>query len=335
MKAIVLPGYNANIIRAMKSLEVKEMPIPRPAGDEVLIRVSGAPCNPSDIAFMRGGYNIRKPLPATMGFECTGTVMETGSSPEAKNLLGKKVSCFGREQDGGTWAEYFLTASENCLENREDLPSHQAAALCINPFTSYALIQLAINCQARAIIQNAASGQIGINIRTLAKKHGLKVINLVRKADQVEKLREEGENYTVDMSDAGFPGKLEALAKGLHATVAFDAVGGDTSGLILNAMPEGSRLVIYGGLSGKPAGQFDPLDIIFKGKVVQGFNLHDWKKDIGKKAFDETSWEIQQMMIDGLLTTRIQGTFSLEEIQQAMEQYIRNMSAGKILFIPR
>jgi hypothetical protein len=39
-------------------------------------------------------------------------------------------------------------------------------------------------------------------------------------------------------------------------------------------------------------------------------------------------------MIGRILATRIQGVFSLEEVQQALEQYIRNMSSGKILFQP-
>jgi hypothetical protein len=39
-------------------------------------------------------------------------------------------------------------------------------------------------------------------------------------------------------------------------------------------------------------------------------------------------------MVRRILLTRIQGVFALEEVQMAMEQYIRNMSSGKILFQP-
>ena len=86
MKAIVLPDYNANIIRAMKSLEVREQKIPQPGPGQALIKVAAAPCNPSDIAFMRGGYNISKPVPVIMGFECSGTVVDTGSDPKASEF---------------------------------------------------------------------------------------------------------------------------------------------------------------------------------------------------------------------------------------------------------
>jgi NADPH:quinone reductase-like Zn-dependent oxidoreductase len=60
MKAIILPAYNSNIIRAMLSLRIEEKDIPKPGSNQVLIKIEAAPCNPSDIAFIRGMYNKRK-----------------------------------------------------------------------------------------------------------------------------------------------------------------------------------------------------------------------------------------------------------------------------------
>ena len=104
--------------------------------------------------------------------------------------------------------------------------------------------------------------------------------------------------------------------------------------MILNAMPNGSELVVYGGLSGKPVGMVLPLDIIFKAKTIRGFNLGDWKTSVGEDFFQKVSEELQELMVRRILFTRIQGVFTLEEVQMAMEQYIRNMSSGKILFQP-
>jgi len=334
MNAIILPDYNANIIRAMKSLHMGETDIPQPSGEQVLIKVAAAPCNPSDIAFLRGGYNVRKPVPAVMGFECTGIVVEAGSSPMAQAMTGKRVSCFGSETDSGTWAEYFMTGYENCIVITSDLPDEQAAAFCINPFTAYAMVQIALESHAKAIIQNGASGQIGIFIRTLARMNGIKVINLVRKEEHMETLRQEGEHHVLGINQPDYESRLHQLSHDLGATIAFDAVGGEGSGQILNAMPAGAVLMVYGGLSGKPLGAINPMDIIFKGKTIKGFNLQEWKTSTGEKKFSEVSSTLQKLITDHVLQTKIQGTFKLEEVQQAMEQYIRNMSAGKILFTP-
>jgi NADPH:quinone reductase len=334
MRAIILPDYNANIIRAMKSLRVANLDIPRPDGSQVLIKVSAAPCNPSDIAFMRGGYNIQKPVPAVMGFECTGIVVETGGDPNARDLKGKRVSCFSQGIEQGTWAEYFLTDYKNCLPVRDEIDDEQAATFCINPFTAFALFEMAINKKAGAIIQNGASGQVGIFIRTLAKRRQIPVINLVRKEEHIKELHEAGEKHVLNLGNPGCEANLRKLALENNATIAFDAVAGDTSGMILSAMPPGSELIVYGGLSGKPVGMLLPLDIIFKAKIIRGFNLGDWKTSVGEEYFQKVSEELQELMTTRILFTRIQGVFSLEEVQLAMELYIRNMSSGKILFQP-
>lgn len=334
MRAIVLPDYNGNIVRALRSLELRESELPALAGNQVLIKVSAAPCNPSDIAFMRGGYGIKKPVPVVMGFECTGTVTATGPDPAARGLLGSRVSCFARETDGGTWASHFITDAANCIPVSDDLPDEQAAALCINPFTAYALVEMAVNAGAEAIIQNAASGQIGIFIRTLAGMNGIRVINLVRKEEQVQPMLAAGETAVLALTDTELEARLRNLAAEYRATIAFDAIGGDLSGLILNAMPPNGQVVVYGGLSGKPIGQINPLGIIFGGKTIRGFNLGEWENALSDKAFSQVSAHIQELIIQGRISTGIQGIFSLEEVQTALEQYIRNMSAGKILFRP-
>ena len=334
MKAIVLPDYNANIIRAMRSLEVKELDIPQPKDKQVLIKVKAAPCNPSDIAFMRGGYNIRKPVPAVMGFECTGTIVETGDDPAAMEMIGSRVSCFSQGIENGTWAEYFLTEYPNCLPVRDELDDDQAAAFCINPFTAYALYNMAVRKKVGAIIQNGASGQIGIFIRTLARQAKIPVINLVRKEEHINELSGQGEKFVLNLNDPDCDILLREKAGELNATIAFDAVGGDGAGMILNAMPENSELVVYGGLSGKPLSLFNPLDIIFKAKTIRGFNLGDWKSEVGPEYFRKVSDELQELLIKRFIYTRIQSSYSLEEVQKAIEAYIRNMSAGKIIFQP-
>jgi NADPH:quinone reductase-like Zn-dependent oxidoreductase len=334
MKAIVLPDYNTNVIRAMKSLELRKLPVPEVKGEDVLIRVAAAPCNPSDIAFMRGGYNIRKPVPVVMGFECTGTVVETGSDEMAARLKGKRVSCFSQGMENGTWAEYFITNYRNCLIIRDNINDDQAAALCINPFTAYALFTIAMGKKAAAIIQNGASGQIGTLIRKMARRDHLPVINLVRKEEHIRDLANEGERLVINVNDPAFEAALKEIAGKYQATVAFDAVGGDLSGMILNAMPPGSELIIYGGLSGKFSGMFNPLEIIFKSKTVRGFNLGDWKTEVGDEHFRQVSEELQEMILNEFIFTRIQSIYRLDEIQAALERYIRNMSAGKILFKP-
>ncbi len=181
MKAVILPAYNQNILRAMLSLKVEEIPVPIPKEDEILIKIEAAPCNPSDIAFMQGGYNIVKTLPSVPGFEGAGTVVFTGDSAEAKKIFGKKVSCFTQVDSHGTWAEYFVTKAESCIPVKENMEMEQAACFAINPFTAYGLYEIARKNISPAIILNAAGGQVAGFVQVLAKTNNINVINIVRK----------------------------------------------------------------------------------------------------------------------------------------------------------
>ncbi len=332
MKAIILPSYNSNIIRAMLSLRIEEKDIPKPGSNQVLIKIEAAPCNPSDIAFIRGMYNIEKTLPCVLGFEGSGKVVETGK--EAQHLLGKKVSCFAQNDSNGTWAEYFIAEANNCIIIKEKMDIEQAACFSINPFTAYGLLDIAKQMHTNGIIQNAASGQIGIFIQSMAKKEKIKIINIVRKDEHIELLKNRGEEYVLNSQTEGFEEQLTKLAYEINAVTAFDAVGGEITGQIVNAMPPGSKTILYGGLSGKAVSDISTLEIIFKDKTLTGFNLNEWIKEIGKKRFNEISLILQNMIINGEIRTEIQGEFKLEDVVKAIRQYITNMSKGKILFKP-
>lgn len=61
-----------------------------------LVRMHYAPINPSDLNFFTGTYGVRKNLPATMGFEGSGIVDQSGD----KTLIGRVVSVMAANDNG-------------------------------------------------------------------------------------------------------------------------------------------------------------------------------------------------------------------------------------------
>lgn len=334
MKAIVLREYNTNLGRVLRSLIVEDRTIRMPEKDEVLVKMEAAPCNPSDIAFLRGMYDRVKPVPVVPGFEGTGTVVATGKSPEAVSLLKKRVSCFSRNDGDGTWASYFITKSHFCIPVVDELPVDQAACLAINPFTAAGLMEIAIDRRSKAIVQTAAAGQIGAFVRHLSREQGIKVINIVRTDQQVHVLNEQGEAYVLNQKSETFAEELKTMADQFQATTAFDAVGGEMTGLLLNTMPDHSRVVLYGGLSAQPAANIDVLGVIFHNKTIAGFNLGDWIHQVTAERFHQISARLQEKMVDGELVTSIQARYPFEQVVRGLLQYAGHMSEGKVLFVP-
>ena len=331
-RSVILPGYNDNLLRAMLSLKIENRPVPELQDDEVLVKMEGSPCNPSDIAFLRGGYNIVKPLPAVPGFEGTGIVVETGK--EATELNGKRISCFVQEGYDGTWAEHFIASHKNCIVLKNGISMEQAACLSINPLTAYALFELVINSGRKAFIQNAAGGQVPNFLNAFAAMKGIEVIHILRKPNQLQQMKSNGLKHVLDAGDEHFEEQLKELCFQLQPGIAFDAVGGEMTGQMLNAIPAMGQVVVYGALSGMPVTAIDAMGIIFQNKSLIGFNLNDWLAKTNKNDFMSITDSIQNMIIRGELKTEIQGVFKLEDVVKGLRTYIKSMSAGKIIFTP-
>ncbi len=332
MKSIILPSYNKNVLRAILSLQVQEKELPKPGDDEVLIKTHAAPVNPSDIAFIQGGYNVVKTLPAAPGFEGSGTVTDAGKN--ARHLIGKKVSAFVQDDRDGTWAEYFVANKNDLIVLQDNMDLDQAACFTVNPFTAYGMMEIALLRESKAIIQNAGGGQVAAFIRTMAKEHGIEVINIVRKPETAAKLEQEEVKHVLTQNNESFEEQLKTLAAELKASLAFDAVGGDLSGLMFNALTDDAELVVYGGLSNKPISGIDVMDVIFRDKIISGFNLMDWKSELDEADFENVSQELQNKFISGTYKTEIRESVSIENIVSGLKSYLGDMSGGKILIKP-
>lgn len=332
MKAVTLPAYQTNVLRAMLSLKCETTARPSVEEDGILVKMHAASCNPSDIAFIRGVYHIVKELPAIPGFEGSGVVVDAGRRFE--QLIGKKVSCFVQSQNSGTWAEFFVVGGNDFVVLEEGFDMDQAAAFSVNPFTAYGMVDLAVKKGSRAIMQNAAGGQVAALVTAMAEKQGIEVVQVVRRDETAERLKSAGCKYVLNETDAHFSEELTDIATKLEVTMALDAVGGSLSGTMFNAMVEGSELISYGGLSGKRISGINEMDLIFRNKSISGFNLMNWKSGLGEQAFGEVSRSLQHHFLSGELKTSFQDSCRLDDILNGLKSYIGNMSAGKILIKP-
>jgi NADPH:quinone reductase len=331
MKVLTISAYNTNLIRAMQGMKMEEREMPFPDAGEVMVKVLLAPVNPSDIAFLRGGYNVVKTLPAIPGFEGAGIIVKTGRGVDEK-LIGKRVSFFSQSDKGGTWAEYVVIGQTDFILAGDDITDEQAACLFINPLTARGLFDHVHNNGHQALIQSAAMGQVGHFIRFFAAEHNIRVINLVRKEEHVEELTAHGERYVLNITAEDFPDALKRMAADTGATAALDAVGGELTGKIMNAMPAGAEVILYGGLSGAAVGSISPLEVIFKNKVLWGFNLGDWRRELDEKEIKRVSPQIIQLFEQKKLETKISKVVPLEQYYEGLRSYISDMSAGKVLF---
>ena len=307
-------------------LEVRRMPVPRPARGEVLIRTAAAPINPSDLRFLEGSAG----LPIVPGLEGSGTVVASGGGLLPRMLIGRRVAFASTE--GGTWAEYAAAPAMRCIPLRKTVSLEQGASLIVNPLTAVAFFDLVKQGHHTAMINNAAASALGRMIVRLGRRSGVTVINIVRRQTHVDVLKALGAEHVLDSSDGQFASTLRELAQRLRATIAFDAVGGSQTQLLLNALPFGSTLVIYAGLAGEPS-SFNPRTIAGEDKKITGFYLGNWMTRRGMLGMLRDIRRVQRLIGSDLQTT-IRARLPLSAAQTAMESYRADMTAGKVLLVP-
>lgn len=328
MRALELSEYDGR----PESLRVVERPVPRPGENEVLVRVAAAPVNPSDLMFLQGMYGVKKRLPVVPGFEGAGEVVASGGGVLGRALVGRRVACAAQQDGDGTWAEYMRTHASLCIPLIKEVSLEQGAAMIVNPFTAYALMQQVRHGLDRAVAQTAAASALGRMVNKLALRRRVPVVNVVRRQEQVELLRAEGAEHVLNSTDADFDERLTELCRSLRVTLAFDAVAGEMTGRLLRAMAPGGRLIVYGALS-LGASTADPRSLIFERKRLEGFWLSDWLRSQNVVEKFITSRRVQHLLA-AELQTEVRARLPLEEAARGLADYTSNMTGGKVLFVP-
>jgi NADPH2:quinone reductase len=328
MRAVELRAYEGGA----DALAVVDRPVPRPGAGQVLVRIKASPINPSDLSFLRGAYGIRKKLPVVPGFEASGEVVVSGGGVWANHIVGRRVACAAPADGDGTWAEYMLAEAAFCIPLARGTDIEQAATMIVNPFTAWALLGIAAESRAQAVVQTAAASALGRMVLRLANARGVEVVNVVRRGEQVKLLKESGAREVLDSSEEDFDERLKEACKRVRATVAFDAVAGKLTGRVLGAMPAGSECVVYGGLSMEGC-LLDPRSLIFERKRVRGFWLSDWMRRTSALKKFSASRSVQKLLKDELRTD-IRARLPLEQAAEGVRLYEGEMTSGKILFVP-
>ena len=243
------------------TLSLKDIEMPQPGADEVVVRIEAAPLNPSDFGVMFSAADMStavqsgteqnpivtadvpaKFMPALktrvnkdtpVGNEGAGTVVAAGSSPAAQALMGKMVAVIG----GGTYRQYHCVNVKSCLELKEGTTAKEGASSFVNPLTALAMVETMRAEGHKAIIHAAAASSLGQMLNRICMADGIDLINIVRKAEQEKLLRDMGAKYVVNSSSDTFIADLTAAITETGATISFDPIGGgQLSSDILNCM---------------------------------------------------------------------------------------------------
>jgi L-iditol 2-dehydrogenase len=213
---------SAAVLYGREDVRIEQVPIPRAAKGELILRVDAALTCGTDLKVFRRGYHARMIVPpALFGHELAGTVVEVGEGV-ANFATGDRVvalnsapcgECYfcrrGQENlcddllfNNGAYAEFIhipaRIVAKNTLHVPDDVPMEHAAlteplACAVHGFED----SLPRTGDTVAVI---GGGPLGLLILHVAALAGYEVIALVRHDGQVEAARRLGAAHVVQAS---------------------------------------------------------------------------------------------------------------------------------------
>jgi NADPH:quinone reductase-like Zn-dependent oxidoreductase len=299
--------------------------------DDVLVDMEAATLNDTDFRFAAGTYGIKPLLPSVMGTEGVGRVAAVGAAVDPA-LLGRRVIALPTPTyQPGTWADRAVlpAASVVAVDDRGD--AAQLAMLAINPATAQLLLSRYVTLAPGDWIgQNQANSAVGRYVIELARRAGVRTVNVVRREAAARELEDLGaELVLVDSEDLG-----ERVAEGLgdaRLRLVLDGVGGATPGALAGSLEFGGTVVSYASWTNQPAA-VSAHDLIFRELQVRGFWLINWLRRAPRAEIDDTYGELAELVAQDRLSAPVAATYRLDEYRQAFAAARAPKRSGKVLF---
>ncbi|MFP2933778.1 zinc-dependent alcohol dehydrogenase family protein [Pyxidicoccus sp. 3LG] len=324
MKAVRFSTFG----QPLKVVEVVEEADAELKPGEARVAVLATPINPSDVLTLTGQYGSLPKLPATPGNEGVGRVVEVKDSTAVK--VGDVVFL---PMGAGTWRTQLVAPAEALLPVPPGTDLQQASMMFINPPTADVLLREFVTLQPGDwVLQNAANSAVGRYVITLAKLAGYKTVNVVRREELAPELTALGADVVLVDSEK-LPEQVRAATGGAKVRLAFDAVGGDGTMHLGDSLATGGVVVNYGVMSGKGP-KLSAAASIFKDITLRGFWLVLWMKRTPREQQRAVFARLAKLMAEGQLKTPVEGTFPLENIQDALARAMEGGRAGKVLLTP-
>lgn len=322
-------------------LTVTEQPVPQPGPGQVRVKIRFSPVNPSDLLYVRGHYSgVTQHFPSGAGFEGVGHIDALGSGVTGLTV-GQRV--FARNSPGGNWSDYAVVPADKVYPVPDDIADEQVASFMINPATALLMVRhvLAVP-RGEWLLQSAAGSELGRMIIRLAKHDGIRTINVVRRRDAVQELKDLGADEVIVSSDGPIDEQVRRIVP--HGVdYAIDPVAGQTGTEIFRSLSEDGRMLVYGSLTGAgiDVGS-DPRLTLSGRRVLEVYWLGYWLPRLdqsgffapGRPAMAQLIDEITELIREGVLNTSPGRRFALDDIHAAVIEAESVARSGKVLIAP-
>ena len=320
MKAVVLTG---------EGLALREVPVPEPKANEVLVKVGACGLNRADLIMAAGRpHGALGGADAVAGLEWAGEVARVGAEvPEFRP--GDRVMCSG----AGGYAEYAVTDwGRVCPLPRAAAGPVEAATLPVALQTMHdALVTNGRLAEGESVLVQGASSGVGLMALQIARLKGAgPVLATSRDAGRRARLAEFGADLALDPADPAWVEQARAATGGKGVDLTIDQVSGGLATRTMQAAAVRGRIVNVGRLGGF-SGDFDFDLHALKRIAYIGVTFRTRTVDEVRAINAAMRADIWDAVESGALSLPIDRTFPLERAAEAQAHMRANAHFGKIV----
>lgn len=302
---------------------MRQVPIPQPGADEVLIRVHASSANPWDWHFVRGEPvlmrpaglgGVRRPRFPIPGGDVAGVIEQVGTDVKGFSAADE-VYGFGH----GAFADYVAVPAAKVALKPSSLTFEEAAAVPLAAVTALQGLRAGNLTAGQSLLVIGASGGVGTFAVQIAKHWGAHVTG-VCSTPNVDLVRSLGADEVIDYTTGGFPGAgpfdLVLQLGGTYSPRVLRPILAE-HGTLLQSYGDGSRLL-------------GPLVNMAQAAVLNLFVGQRLKSFVAQED-TETLDELRDLIDGGYLKPVIDSVMPLDQAAAAIARVEDGHPAGKVV----
>ena len=306
-------------------LKLEEVPTPRPAAGQVLVRIHSAGVNPYDTYMRNGVYAIKPPLPYTPGSDGAGSVEAVA---EGVNKVKPGDRVYVAKTVTGAYAEYALTLESQVHPLPAKISYAQGAGVWVPYGTAYhALYQCTRVRAGETVLIHGASGGVGIAAVQIARALGLIVLGTAGTEKGLELIKREGAHHVFNHTKQGYQEQILKATGALGVDLILEMLANVNLGQDLKLLAPRGRVIVIGSRGDVT---ISPRDLMSRRGSVHAFTL--WG------ITDAEEKEIHAGLIAGLengaLRPIVGKELPLAEAPRAHKEVLEPGAFGKIVLVP-
>jgi NADPH:quinone reductase len=320
MKAILVREFGGPEV-----LKLEEVPTPKPAPGQVLVKVHAAGVNPYDTYMRSGTYAIKPPLPYTPGSDGAGVVEAVGSGV-TKVKPGDRV--YTARTVSGAYAEYTMALENQVYRLPDKISFDQGAALWVPYGTAYFALHIEAHARAgETLLVHGASGGVGVAAIQIGRAMGLTVLGTAGSDKGLDLIQREGVHQGFNHTKAGYQEEILKATDGRGVDVVLEMLANVNLGADFKLLAQLGRVIVIGN---RGETTVNARDLMARRASVRAFTL--WA------ATDAESVEIHAGILAGLengsLLPVVGKEIPLAEAARAHKEVMAPGASGKIVLVP-